>query len=148
MHLSLIHLEMLYCSIAMNLKLHIPILIVLLSSFVLFVNITTPASMYPIGMLVFYALVYLCAVSLMQVLLRISILMYMKFIMKNDEMLVAGLQRRYSDNKMRLNYMMLVVSVVPTILLAMNSLGVLTALEGVLVVTSAVVACFYIFKRF
>lgn len=131
----------------MKLKLHIPILVALLFSFVLFVNVTTPNSMYPFGMLIFYGLLYGIVAMALCITAQLGVLAYVHLYLKGDEGSVSSIERRVADDEKKYLYCICVIAAGIVSMVAANSLGALSVTGGVLVVALTAIACIYLFRR-
>ena len=103
---------------------------------VITINLTTPSDIGPLGVLVFFTLVYLVCLGVIVGLCRIFF----------------AVRGKMQKNKTRVSprksyYYATVLAFVPMILIFMRSLGGLNLLEIALVVLFAVVGCFYISKK-
>ena len=100
------------------------------------VNLTTPSEIGPLGVLVFFTLVYLTCLGV-TVILSKGFLMLMQKTRRGR--MQANLGKSY--------YYGSVLAFVPMILIFMRSFGELNLLEVALAVLFAIVGCFYISKR-
>jgi len=100
------------------------------------VNLTTPSEIGPLGVLVFFTLVYLTCLGVMVILSK-GFLMLMQKTQGNGTRVSLGKGYYYGS----------VLAFVPMILIFMRSFGELNLLEVALAVIFAVVGCFYISKR-
>jgi len=100
------------------------------------VNLTTPSGIGPLGVLVFFTLVYLVCLSVMVVLSRAFFALRDKL---QKSRVHVGAKKSY--------YYGSVLAFVPMILIFMRSFGELNLLEVALAVLFAVLGCFYISKR-
>jgi hypothetical protein len=100
------------------------------------INLTTPSDIGPLGVLVFFTLVYLTCLGVMVGICRVFF------------MIRRGIQR----NKVRVSrkksyYYGSILAFAPMMLIFMRSFGELNLLEVVLVILFVVVGCFYVSKR-
>ncbi|MCL1839874.1 hypothetical protein FWF89_02665 [Candidatus Saccharibacteria bacterium] len=99
------------------------------------INLTTPSDIGPLGVLVFFTLMYLVCLGVIVGLCRLF------FIIKGR----LGDRARVSRRKSY--YYGSVLAFVPMVLIFMRSFGELNILEIALVIIFAVLGCFYISKR-
>jgi len=99
-------------------------------------NLTTPSDIGPLGVLVFFTLVYAVCLGAMIGLCRV-------FFMVKQKM-QGG---RAGANYKKSYYFGSILAFVPMLLIFMRSFGELNLLEVFLVILFAVIGCFYVSKR-
>jgi hypothetical protein len=99
-------------------------------------NLTTPSEIGPLGVLVFFTLIYLVCLGVMVGLCRV-------FFMIRER----TQKNRVRSSNRRSYYYGSVLAFAPIILIFTRSFGELNLLEVVLAIVFVVVGCFYISKR-
>jgi len=99
-------------------------------------NLTTPSDVGPLGVLVFFTLMYVVCLGAGVVLCRVWL--FVK----------GGMQKNgMRDNRKKSYYFGSVLAYFPIILVFMRSLGKLNVLEIALSILFVVVGCFYVSKK-
>lgn len=103
----------------------------------LIMNLTTPATIHPFGLLVFFVCVYAVVLGLMTSLLYLSQQVFRKISNKRqaDTSLVAAYE--YAT----------IVALGPVILLALQTVGELQLIDVVFTTIFVLLGCFYVSKR-
>ena len=99
------------------------------------INLTTPSDIGPLGVLVFFTLVYLVCFGVIMGVCRILF------------QIVGRLKNKKTTSGRKSYYYSSVLAFVPIVLIFMRSFGELNFLEVVLVGFFAIVGCFYISKK-
>lgn len=100
------------------------------------VYLTTPATIHPIGLLVFFVCVYGVVLGLVTGMLYVSHHIYQRLTTKNHSTTLAGIYE-YAT----------VIALGPVILLALQTVGRLQFIDVVFTAIFVVLGCFYIARR-
>lgn len=106
-------------------------------------QLTTPSTVGPLGVLAFFILIYISFVCLVFILLRVIVDI-------GKRMLPEGRRRMSFEGvtQVKLYYFASVLALVPVILMGMRSVGDIRPTDIGLLVLFEMLACFYISKRF
>ena len=110
----------------------------------LFLNLATPSSAGPLGILLVFILIYIISFSLLMLLIRLLMVIY-RAIRPRKETVVGKEKSRI--NKKRFTLIAAVLSLVPIFLISLNSIGQLNFVDMVLIIAIEAVAIFYIMRR-
>jgi hypothetical protein len=104
---------------------------------IIMTNLTTPSEIGPLGVLVFFALIYLACLGVMVGLCRVLFAIGER--MQRNKARAASRKKSY--------YYGSILAFIPMMLIFMRSFGELDFSEVVLVMFFALIGCFYISKR-
>lgn len=132
-------------------KRHFSLLIIffgwllLLAALVLFLNLTSPLSVGPTGILLTFVLIYGVSFLSLLIISRIFEMIYRAIWPPTSDGLIDV--NRSRRNRKRLNLIMASLSFVPIFLMSLNSIGQMSFRDVVLIVVIEVLAIFYIIRR-
>jgi hypothetical protein len=111
---------------------------------VLVTNLTSPLSAGHLGILIIFTLIYVCTLSLLLLLVRLTETIYRLF--KSTSMTVAK-EDRVRHWQRRSTLIMAAISFVPIFLISLNSIGQLGFKDIALIIVIEALLIFYIVKR-
>jgi hypothetical protein len=123
-------------------KILIAIFVISLLSVVLILNLTTPISAGPFGVLALFVFFYLMSLAIVAFFIFLGGMIYSRILR------VLRVRRPRQPPSLRQSYnFATVLALVPVIFIAMSSVGAVGVYEVVLVVFFAILSCIYIAKR-
>jgi len=111
---------------------------------VLVTNLTNPLGAGPFGILVVFALIYICSLSLLLLMARLFEVVYR--LLRSSSITVAR-EDRIQHWRRRSTLILAALSFIPIFLISLNSIGQLGFKDIMLIVVIEVLLIFYIVKR-
>ena len=110
----------------------------------LFLNLTNPSSVGPLGILVMFVLIYLASFLALLLIMRLLGVVYQAIHARNETVVSKEKSRVVGK---QLTLIAGALSLVPIFLISLNSIGQLNFVDVVLIIAIEAVAIFYIMRR-
>lgn len=107
------------------------------------INATSPSSAGPLGILVFFACLYVLFICLAYIIIVVSQRIVAKFFRNKNSPEVS-----WEGSRHKAYYYSTAIALAPTIYIGMQSMGDVGIFEVVLLIIFELLACFFIYKRY